>query len=226
MMVDVKPATEAILRARAAVPVERSVLVALSGIDGSGKGYVGERLAAALLKRGLRTAVVNIDGWLRLPQERFSDSDPGGHFYRNAIRFDELFAELVLPLRDRRCRRVIMDFVDETAARTRRHTYDFDDIDVILLEGIFLLKRQFRVHYDLSIWIECSFSTALGRAIARAQEGLDPEATVRAYRTIYFPAQQIHFMRDDPKEAATISVRNDCVIEPAGASQSVEMPPC
>jgi uridine kinase len=82
-------------------------------------------------------------------------------------------------------------------------------LDVILLEGIYLLKRSFQAYYDLSIWIECGFETALARAIARAQEGLTPEATAEAYRNIYFPAQEIHFRRDDPRRAATLVVHND-----------------
>ena len=61
-----------------------------------------------------------------------------------------------------------------------------------MLEGIYLLKRALQAHYDLSVWIDCSFETARGRAVARAQEALPPEATVSAYQTIYFPAQKIH----------------------------------
>ena len=71
-----------------------------------------------------------------------------------------------------------------------------------MLEGIYLLKRQFQGLYDLSFWIDCSFDTALERAVARAQEGLSREATIAVYRTIYFPAQEIHFQRDDPRAAA------------------------
>jgi uridine kinase len=225
-MLNVQPAVEAIMRARACVPAERSVLVAVSGIDGSGKGYVSERVASALQEHELRTAVVNIDGWLRLPHERFSESDRGEHFYRNAIRFEELFSELVLPLRDQRSRRVTMDFVEETATRTRRHTYDFEDVDVILLEGIFLLKRVLRAHHDVSIWIDCSFATALERAISRAQEGLAPEATTHAYRTIYFPAQEIHALRDQPREAATLIIPNERTNGPARNPPSMELQPC
>jgi len=94
-------------------------------------------------------------------------------------------------------------------AAFRRHVYEFRDVDVIVLEGIFLLKRALRAHYDLSIWLDCSFETALKRAIARAQEGLPPEETVRAYETIYFPAQRIHFDRDGPIAAASMRVDND-----------------
>ena len=76
------------------------------------------------------------------------------------------------------------------------------------------MKRAFQAHYDLSIWIECSFDTALERAIPRAQEGLSPEDTIRAYRTIYFPAQEIHFRRDSPKTEATLIVNNDARLGP------------
>jgi uridine kinase len=120
-----------------------------------------------------------------------------------------MFSRLVLPLRDCRSLRLEADYAEETAAEYRRHIYEFEGLDVILLEGIYLLKRTFHAYYDLSVWIECSFETALKRAIARAQEGLTPKATAEAYRNIYFPAQEIHFRRDDPRSAATLIVKND-----------------
>jgi hypothetical protein len=50
---------------------------------------------------------------------------------------------------------------------------------------------------------------AVERAIARGQEGLPEEQTIAAYRTIYFPAQELHLSRDDPKTAATLALVND-----------------
>lgn len=194
---------------RRRVPARRSVLAALTGIDGSGKGYVAARLADRLAGAGLKPAVVNIDGWLNLPAVRFSRENPAEHFYLHAIRFDEMFNRLVLPLRDRRSVRVEADFTDETAVAYRRHVYEYTDVDVVLLEGIYLLKRGFRALYDVSVWIECSFDTALERAVRRAQEGLTPDDTIRAYRSIYFPAQRIHFERDEPRRAAALVLDND-----------------
>jgi uridine kinase len=194
---------------RAAVPATRSALVAVTGIDGCGKGYVTAQIVDALEGRGARVAGINIDGWLNLPRVRFSETNPAEHFYLHAIRFDQLFAELVLPLRDRRSVSIEADHAEETATEYRRQRYEFDDVDVIVLEGVYLLKRALASHYDVSCWIECTFETALERAIARGQEGLSREATVRAYRTIYVPAQEIHFERDDPRAAATVRVEND-----------------
>jgi uridine kinase len=198
-----------ILAARERAGGGRSVLVAMTGIDGAGKGYLSARLAGALRAEGVRVAGITIDGWLNLPARRFAAVDPAEHFYRHAIRFDEMFDRLVLPLRDRRSLRLEADLVEETATAYHRHLYDFEDVDVIVLEGIYLLKRGWQGLYDLSVWVDCSFETALARALARRQEGLSAEDTIAAYRTIYFPAQEIHLERDAPRSAATTIVSND-----------------
>jgi uridine kinase len=198
----------ATLERKREVPAERSMLVGISGIDGSGKGYVTRLIDEGLRAKGLKTAVINIDGWLNLLHIRFDPNNLADNFYRNAIRFDEMFELLIIPLRYSRSVDITADFAEETAAEFREHRYTFRDIDIILLEGIFLFKREFVHHYDLKIWIDCSFDVALERAIARSQEGLSPEATIHAYRTIYFPAQRIHFALDNPRAAADIHIDN------------------
>lgn len=195
--------------ARAVVESRRAVLVAISGIDASGKGYISGELARRLRELDYKVALINVDGWLRLPSERFSAAQPAKHFYDHAIRFEEMFSELVVPLRDRRSLDLEFDFAEETASAYRKEQRTFSDIDVILLEGIYLLKAAYRRHYDLSIWIECSFETGLGRAVARAQEGLPPAETIHAYATIYYPAQRLHFRVDQPMRAADLVIQND-----------------
>lgn len=202
-------AASMIIHQQALLSSAKALLVAISGIDGAGKGYITRKMAELLVRQNLKIATINIDGWLNLPNQRFSALQPAQHFYDHAIRFNELFAQLVLPLRDRRSIHLAADYTEETATEYRQHLYHFEDIDIILLEGIYLLKQPFQGIYDLSFWIDCSFETALMRAIARSQEGLSPADTRTAYETIYFPAQRIHFERDQPQQAATAIIPND-----------------
>jgi uridine kinase len=191
-------------------------LVGISGIDASGKGFVTRRVAESL---GARTAaisdsrnnlaVIGADGWLNLSHVRFDRENPAGHFYKHAFRFDEMFETLVLPLRRNREIDLQMDYTEEIAKDYRPHRYQFREIDIILVEGIFLLKRTLRDHFDLTCWVDCSFETALARAVKRCQEGLPPPETIRAFRTIYFPAQQIHFERDAPQANADFILPNE-----------------
>ena len=203
----------AIIEKRAALSPERALLVGISGIDAAGKGFVAARIAESLVKRGIKPAVISVDGWLNLPHVRFWRRNPAKHFYESAIRFDEMFERVILPLRDTRSINVESDFAEETATTFRKHRYDFRKIDIVILEGIFLLKPAYRHHFDLTIWIDCSSATALRRAITRCQENLPPRETEHAFETIYFAAQRLHIDRDDPRAAADIILMNDDAVQ-------------
>ena len=211
-----EPLISAILARRKEIPPQRALLVGISGIDASGKGLVAAQVAQSLGKGaggvaapGYNVAVIGVDGWLNLPHARFDRENPAEHFYKHAFRFEEMFGKLVLPLRQHREIDLPMDYTEETATDYRAHRYQFREIDIILVEGIFLLQRSLRHHFDLTCWVECSFETALARAIKRCQEGLPPPETVRAFSTIYFPAQRIHFERDAPQASADLTLPNE-----------------
>ena len=193
-----------------------ALIVAITGIDAGGKGYVAARLAARLRTCGLRVTVLNVDGWLNLPQHRFSPFRPAAHFYEHALRLDEMFERLIEPLRASGRAHLTADHAEETATRFRRERYDLEAVDIVLVEGIFLLKRAYQDRFDLAIWVNCTEETALERAQARAQEGLSPAATAAAYRTIYFPAQALHQQRDRPHAVADLIYDNDPRLGPAG----------
>ena len=198
-----------ILEAGSRVPATRALLVGISGIDGSGKGFVSAKLAEALRARSLNVALISADDWLNLPHVSINRDNYAEHFYEHAIRFDEMFERLIVPLRQNREINITADCADAKARTYREQCYDFRNIEIILLEGIFLFKPAYRRQFDLGVWIDCSFKCALERAIERGQEGLPPAETIKAFQTIYFPAQRIHLARDNPREAADIVFMND-----------------
>src|SRR5271169_5356677 len=95
-------AIETIISIRQVISPDRSVLVAVTGIDGCGKGFVAASWRERLESCGLRVAMIGTDGWLNLPCKRFGGVDPAEHFYTHAIRFEEMFSQLIFPLRERR----------------------------------------------------------------------------------------------------------------------------
>ena len=200
--------TARILEARRRVPAQRALLVGISGIDGSGKGYITACLNEQLRRLGHNVAVICADDWLNLPHVCINHDNPAEHFYEHALRLDEMFGRLIIPLKQNRDISLTANCADPKAIAFRDERYDFRNIDIVLLEGIFLFKPTYRHHFDLSLWIDCSFETALRRAIARGQEGLPPAETRRAFETIYFPAQRIHLASDNPRDAADVIFRN------------------
>jgi uridine kinase len=63
---------DAILVRRRRADPSRAFLVGISGIDGSGKGWVAAQVAARLREAGPQVVSLNVDGWLNLPHIRFN----------------------------------------------------------------------------------------------------------------------------------------------------------
>jgi len=205
---EVRDLVKLVREKRSSIPPARSMLVAVSGIDGSGKGYITAKIVSELNEQGIRAIAINIDPWLTPPEKRFNLDNPAEHFYCRAFPFDDLFRLLIHPFQQNRSIYLETVLTGELG-NPFVQIYDFQDVDVILLEGIFLLTRSLRHNYDLTFWIECSFETALERALERNQEDLPPELIVRGYHTIYFPAQKFHFAVDEPKSSVDAIYMND-----------------
>jgi uridine kinase len=185
-----------------------ALLVAVSGIDASGKGAIAAQIAAGFERAGLHVASIGLDPWHQPASVRFAQEDPGGTFYRSAFRFDELFERLIEPLR--RNRSIVLEerLIDLATDATYEHTFRFERVDIILLEGIFLLRRDLRPRYDVSIWIDCPLEVALTRALRRNQEGKPAVELQADYERIYFPAQRIHLALDQPAAHADLVLEN------------------
>ena len=137
--------TSAIIEKREALSPQRSLLVAVSGIDASGKGFITQQLAERLRKAGWNVAVISADDWLNLPKVCVNSDNYAEHFYEHAIRFDEMFKQLIMPLKRNRGISLTADCADARATAFRKERYDFRNIDVVLLEGIFLFKSTYRL---------------------------------------------------------------------------------
>ena len=150
-------AANLILQRHRALAGDRALLVGVSGIDGSGKGYVAERLEARLARLGLRVAAIGIDYWHHPQPIRLGSPPSGAHFYEHAFRWNELFDGLADPLIRRRSVDVVVDAIRTDVDRYFPRQYRFENVDVVLLEGIFLFKRGLARRFDLRLWVDGSF---------------------------------------------------------------------
>jgi len=141
------------IKKQAELSVDRGFLVAVSGIDGSGKGYITEKLIIALNEQSVHAVSINLDAWHKLPTERFNSENPATHFYHHAFNFDALFQQLILPLKNQRMINLTTLLTGITGI-PQTYYYQFFNVDVIVLEGRFLLKRSLQHFYDFQIWID------------------------------------------------------------------------
>ena len=101
-MLDIDQVIDRIVAMSAAAPPDGVLLVAVSGIDGSGKSASARQIADRPNSRNARTALINLDVWHTPPETRFGDHRPAERFYEHAFRFHGLFGLIVDPLRSSR----------------------------------------------------------------------------------------------------------------------------
>lgn len=186
-----------------------SFMVGVSGIDGSGKGFVSNYLKEELEKLGITVHVENLDGWLNLPEIRFSNQTPAETFYRMGFRLDELIEKVLLPYNDNQYVHTQIKYLEETWDQFEIMDKLIEKVDVFILEGIFIFQKKILPYLSYKIWVDCSFDTALKRAVFRNQERLSNDDIIRAYRYRYFKAQELHIELDKPREKADVIYFND-----------------
>ena len=154
------------------IPSQQVFIVAISGIDASGKGYIATQLVQELSNRNKSVFLENLDAWLNLPKVRFSPENKAENFYQNAFRLEQLQSQILIPYRQENRVNCQVLYLEETWTNFEPRQVCIEDCEILIIEGIFLFQPQLLPFFDLKIWIDCSFETAIQRAIARNQEGL------------------------------------------------------
>lgn len=182
---------------------------AISGIDASGKGYIAKRLQEELEKKGFKVANINIDPWQNPICIRLRSENAAENVYENIFRWNDFFEQLIIPLQKKRSVYLATKGIRSDADIYYPLVYDFQEVDIVLIEGILLFKKKYHSYFNYKIWIDCSFETGLQRAVTRNVEKLDEDRLMHDYAVYYYAAQRLHFERDDPRSKADCIFDND-----------------
>lgn len=175
----------------------KALIVAISGIEGGGKRILTEKIAEALRLENITVAIVHGDDWEASESVRFNVMNSPEEYYLNAYRFDEMIEELILPLKLFNSVKTSVSLDDVMHPRTV--DYNFEDVDIILIEGVYLLQEAYLDLYDYTCWVESEFDAALARLAGQSNIEQSQEALVNLFELLIKPAGQYHIFTDDPK---------------------------
>ena len=162
-------------------------LIALSGPDCAGKSTLAVDVREQLSRLGLDITLLSIDAFLIPRSLRTSNASEPIAYFENA--FD--YAALVRTL--------------ETA-KSRSSSVCSNSRDIVLVEGVFLLRSELCHWWDLTVWIEVDTSVIMDRALERDKGYFGDEEAVRhVYENRCLPAQDYHIRRDLPRQNADIT---------------------
>jgi len=186
--------------------LRRNVFVGIDGVDGSGKTVFADELAELLAPRH-PTVRISIDGFHRRRTERYRRGrhSPEG-FFLDSYDYAAFDRHVIAPLR-----------AGPGPYLTASHDLDSDELldapahrlaapSVIVVDGIFLHRRELRAVWDLSVFLRVDFAVSAARMARR--DGSDPDPGAASNRR-YVEGQRIYLREDAPERRAAVIVEND-----------------
>ena len=188
------------------------VRVAIDGVDCAGK-----TMFAAELKKDMETANrsiihASIDGFHRPREVRYCRGrlSPEGYYY-DSFELDAIKKNLLEPLGpdgDLHYVKAVFDFRTDSPIPkvTQRACRDA----VLLFDGVFLMRPEIDLHWDLRIFMHVSFEAALSRALLRDKKLFgSAQETKQRYLKRYIPGQKIYLQKVDPMQKADLVIDNN-----------------
>jgi len=201
-----------------AVERPHPVRVAIDGPDAAGKTILADELAPVLARSGRPVVRATVDGFHRPRAERYArgSESPEGYFF-DSYDYSALRASLLGPLGpdgNRHYRRPVFDVATDTPVASPTEIAPLNAI--LLLDGIFLLRRELIDLWDFSVFVAVPFAETRRRAIARDGVLLGGEDEVlHRYAVRYMPGQQLYFDEAEPQARADVVIDNTDPARPA-----------
>ena len=189
-------------------------IVGINGIDTSGKTLFMESLARFLVSQRYDVQVINLDDFHNPARVRNSGDDPVESYYANGFDIKTLVDKLLIPVRDETENSVSLTLLNlDTDRYEVEKTYSFTKDTVVLLEGVYLFRKELSPFIDYKIFLDVPFEEARRRAAGRDVRRFGGEI-LKKYDEKYLPAQKRYLAEYPPVETADLIINNSNWEEP------------
>lgn len=184
----------------------RNLIVGVSGIDGSGKSKLASKLESGLNSGGIMARQISIDDFLQPKSLRHKNPNQIQGYFEDNFNYDSLNTQVLVPVRNSMSVDNKIPVLDLDTDQISEQPFRFSGPGVLIVEGVFLFRKELRDAIDFKIWIQIDFKPAMARILNRVRDKRygDAAAIRSRYETRFFPTQRFHLERDKPCEFADI----------------------
>ena len=186
---------------------DKAFVVGINGIDGAGKTKFAEAFEEFLIARNHKTQMISTDDFHNTQAYRYAGDNQADNYYHRSFNIDLVVEKLLLPLRQKNAFAIKFTLLDwRTDKYDVEKTYSFSQKTIVILEGVFLFRKEMSPHIDYKIFLEIPFEESKRRALFR--DATISKAELRKYDEKYLPAQRKYLAKFPPSETADIIIDN------------------
>ncbi len=183
-------------------------VVGVNGIDTSGKTLFTDSLAWFLTSHGRDAQVINLDDFHNPRHIRNSGGDQVESYYMNGFDIGTLVERLLVPIREKGEYSVSLTLLDLHTDRYEvEKTYSFTEDTIVLLEGVYLFRKEISPYIDYKIFLDMPFEESKRRAATRDVKRFGGDI-MKKYDEKYFPVQKRYLREYPPRDIADMIIDN------------------
>lgn len=181
---------------------DKPFIIGITGIDASGKTQFTDGLSNFLSGKEYPVQVIRIDDFHNPTSVRYAGENDADNYFNLSFNIDRLSDELLIPIHKKGSLSTELTVLDlETDSFRNKRSYSVSPNTIILLEGVFLFRKEISPYVDYYVYLDISFEECLKRGLERGGEE-------ERYQIKYIPAQKKYLAAYPPSEHADIIIDN------------------
>lgn len=193
-----------ITRYKEHIKTNHTFIVGVDGLGGAGKSTFVKKLREELKEKGYHLITIHIDDHIVESDKRYNTGYKEWYEYY-FLQWDIklLQTELFQNLSNGK-KLIKLPFYDKTTDTLSTKTIYIKPSSIVLIEGIFIQRREWREYFDFVVFVDCSQKEREERVLKRDLYIGDYQHRLNKYQRRYWIAEEKYIEMEDPVGKADV----------------------
>lgn len=189
--------------------LNRPYIIGIDGLSGAGKTTITETITKELTYEGQKVLVIHIDDLIEEREKRYNTGHPEWYEYY-CLQWDvQGIKEKLFEAIREKLNHLHLKFYDKENDRCYMENINIEQSNIILIEGVFLQRKEWRNFFDYMIYLDCPKIVRSERVLQRDAYIGDMNERLKKYEQRYWAGEDYYFKVVNPIQGADIVINSE-----------------
>lgn len=184
-------------------------IIGIDGLSGAGKTTITETITKELTCEGNKVVVIHIDDLIEERAKRYNTGYPEWYEYY-FLQWDvQEIKEKLFEAVHKKLNHLHLKSYDKENDRCYMKSINIEQCKVLLIEGIFLHRKEWRDFFDYMVYLDCPKNVRSERVLQRDAYIGDMDERLNKYEIRYWAGEEYYLQEENPMQNADIVINSE-----------------